>query len=36
VGDPFTAQVALGPLINERQLANVDRIVAESVSAGGV
>ncbi len=36
VGDPFTEQVALGPLINERQLANVDRIVAESVSAGGV
>jgi benzaldehyde dehydrogenase (NAD) len=34
VGDPFTGQVALGPLINERQLANVDRIVGESVSAG--
>jgi len=34
VGDPFTGQVALGPLINERQLANVDRIVSESVSAG--
>jgi len=34
VGDPFTGQVALGPLINERQLANVDRIVSETVSAG--
>ena len=27
VGDPHTEQVALGPLINERQVANVDRIV---------
>jgi benzaldehyde dehydrogenase (NAD) len=34
VGDPYTGQVALGPLINERQLANVDRIVRETVSAG--
>jgi benzaldehyde dehydrogenase (NAD) len=34
VGDPFTEQVALGPLINERQLANVDRIVSETVAAG--
>ena len=34
VGDPFTGRVALGPLINERQLANVDRIVSETVSAG--
>jgi benzaldehyde dehydrogenase (NAD) len=34
VGDPNTEQVALGPLINERQLANVDRIVSETVSAG--
>jgi benzaldehyde dehydrogenase (NAD) len=34
VGDPFTGQVALGPLINERQLANVDRIVSETVGAG--
>jgi benzaldehyde dehydrogenase (NAD) len=34
VGDPFTEQVALGPLINERQLANVDRIVTETVAAG--
>lgn len=34
VGDPFTAQVALGPLINARQVANVDRIVTETVAAG--
>jgi benzaldehyde dehydrogenase (NAD) len=34
VGDPFTEQVALGPLISERQLANVDRIVTETVAAG--
>ena len=34
VGDPHTEQVALGPLINERQLANVDRIVTETVDAG--
>jgi benzaldehyde dehydrogenase (NAD) len=34
VGNPYTEQVALGPLINERQLANVDRIVTETVAAG--
>ena len=34
VGDPNTEQVALGPLINERQVANVDRIVGDSVKAG--
>ncbi|HEX6358394.1 benzaldehyde dehydrogenase [Actinophytocola sp.] len=34
VGDPNTEQVALGPLINERQLSNVDRIVTETVAAG--
>ncbi|HEY1914088.1 MAG TPA: benzaldehyde dehydrogenase [Streptosporangiaceae bacterium] len=34
VGNPATEQVALGPLINERQLANVDRIVTETVTAG--
>jgi benzaldehyde dehydrogenase (NAD) len=34
VGNPHTEQVALGPLINERQVANVDRIVGESVAAG--
>ncbi len=34
VGDPNTEQVALGPLINARQVANVDRIVSDSVKAG--
>ena len=34
VGNPHTEQVALGPLINERQVANVDRIVTETVDAG--
>ncbi len=33
-GDPATAQVALGPVINERQLARVKSIVADSVEAG--
>ncbi|HEY6493631.1 MAG TPA: benzaldehyde dehydrogenase [Trebonia sp.] len=36
VGDPNTGQVALGPLINAKQLANVDRIVRETVEAGAV
>ena len=34
VGDPHREQVALGPLINERQLRNVDRIVTQTVEAG--
>jgi benzaldehyde dehydrogenase (NAD) len=34
LGNPFTEQVALGPLINRTQLANVDRIVTASVAAG--
>jgi len=34
VGDPNTEQVALGPLISERQLANVERIVTSTVAAG--
>jgi len=34
VGDPFTEQVALGPLINARQRDNVHRIVEETVAAG--
>src|ERR1700728_2067073 len=34
VGNPYTEQVALGPLINARQLANVDRIVTETIEAG--
>jgi benzaldehyde dehydrogenase (NAD) len=36
VGDPNVDQVALGPLINERQLQNVDRIVTQTVEAGAV
>jgi benzaldehyde dehydrogenase (NAD) len=34
VGDPNTGQVALGPLINSKQLARVDRIVTSTVDAG--
>ena len=35
VGDPWAAQVALGPIIDERQRDNIDRIVREAVTAGG-
>jgi benzaldehyde dehydrogenase (NAD) len=34
VGNPDTDEVALGPIINERQVARVQRIVDETVSAG--
>jgi len=34
VGDPFREQVALGPLINERQVQRVKEIVDASVAAG--
>jgi benzaldehyde dehydrogenase (NAD) len=34
VGDPHREQVALGPLIDERQLRNVDRIVTSTVDVG--
>ena len=34
VGDPWKEQVALGPIINEKQLANIDRIVQQTVAAG--
>jgi benzaldehyde dehydrogenase (NAD) len=34
VGDPFREQVALGPIISQRQLDRVHRIVTESVDAG--
>src|SRR5260370_5170100 len=34
VGDPFKGDFHLGPIINERQAANVDRIVADSASKG--
>ncbi len=34
VGDPSTGQVALGPLINEKQIERVQSIVDETVAAG--
>jgi benzaldehyde dehydrogenase (NAD) len=34
VGDPSEGNVALGPVINERQLATIDAIVKDSVAAG--
>ena len=34
VGNPATEEVALGPIINERQVARVQRIVDESVAQG--
>ena len=34
VGNPSTSEVHLGPLINERQAANVDRVVAETIAQG--
>ena len=34
VGDPASGQVAIGPLINEKQIARVQRIVDETVAAG--
>ncbi len=34
VGNPATDQVALGPIIDEKQLGNVHRIVTESVAQG--
>jgi len=34
VGDPFKEQVALGPLINERQAQRVEAIVNDTVAAG--
>ncbi len=36
VGDPYRDQVALGPLIDERQRDNVHRVVTSSVDAGAV
>jgi benzaldehyde dehydrogenase (NAD) len=36
VGDPAVAQVALGPIIDQRQLQNVVDIVSASVAAGAV
>jgi benzaldehyde dehydrogenase (NAD) len=34
VGDPFDETVQVGPIVNERQAANVDRIVAETIAKG--
>ncbi|GAN78845.1 benzaldehyde dehydrogenase [Acidocella aminolytica] len=34
VGDPASGQVALGPLINQRQLDRVHKLVTETVAAG--
>src|SRR5580658_1751535 len=34
VGNPSTSEVHLGPLINERQSANVDRVISETVARG--
>jgi benzaldehyde dehydrogenase (NAD) len=34
VGDPFDDKVQVGPIANERQAANVERIVAETVAKG--
>ncbi|MCU1477562.1 MAG: benzaldehyde dehydrogenase [Subtercola sp.] len=34
VGDPFLGQVHLGPIVNEKQAANVDRIVADTIAKG--
>ncbi|MGI8780217.1 MAG: benzaldehyde dehydrogenase [Solirubrobacteraceae bacterium] len=34
VGDPNTADVAIGPMINDAQVERVDRIVHETVAAG--
>lgn len=34
VGDPMTGQVALGPIIDERQRDNIDRLVRQAKDAG--
>lgn len=34
VGDPFTQDVQVGPIVNERQAANAERVVSESVAKG--
>jgi benzaldehyde dehydrogenase (NAD) len=34
VGDPWKEEVALGPIISAKQVANIDRIVKETVAAG--
>jgi benzaldehyde dehydrogenase (NAD) len=34
VGDPFRQQVAIGPIINAKQVARIDKIIKDSVAAG--
>ena len=34
VGNPFSSDVHLGPLINERQAANVERVISETLARG--
>jgi benzaldehyde dehydrogenase (NAD) len=34
VGDPFDEKVQIGPIVNERQAANVERIVVETIAKG--
>jgi benzaldehyde dehydrogenase (NAD) len=34
VGDPFDEKVQIGPIINERQAVNVERIISETVEKG--
>jgi len=34
VGDPYRQQVAIGPIINPKQLQRIDKIVKDSVAAG--
>lgn len=34
VGDPYRAQVHLGPIINEKQASRVERLVGSSIAAG--
>jgi benzaldehyde dehydrogenase (NAD) len=34
VGDPFDEKVQIGPIINERQAANVERIVTQTIAKG--
>ncbi len=34
VGDPFDEKVQVGPIVNERQARNVERIVAETIAKG--
>ncbi|MDP9877423.1 benzaldehyde dehydrogenase (NAD) [Variovorax boronicumulans] len=36
VGDPASGQVALGPIIDQRQVARIDGIVRDTVAAGAV